>query len=60
MAEKCNLWDREQCTDALFTVDKVNYCRLNPKKEEKKKKKEKNAAPKHRHKNNFHLDGHLM
>ena len=51
--------DREQCTDALFTVDKVNYCRLNPKKE-KKKKKEKNAAPKHRHRNNFHLDGHLM
>ena len=49
--------DREQCTDALFTVDKVNYCRLNQK---TKKKKEKNAAPKHRHRNNFHLDGHLM
>ena len=23
VAEKCNLWDREQCTNALFTVDKV-------------------------------------
>ena len=38
VVEKCNLWDREQCTDALFTVDKVNYCGLN-----QKKKKEKNA-----------------
>ena len=28
VAEKCNLWDREQYTDALFTVDKVNYCGL--------------------------------
>ena len=26
VVEKCNLWDRKQCTDALFTVDKVNYC----------------------------------
>ena len=25
IAEKCNLWDREQCTDVLFIVDKVNY-----------------------------------
>ena len=41
VAKKCNLWDREQCTDALFTVDKVNYCGLNQK---KKKKKKKNAA----------------
>ena len=41
VVKKCNLWDREQCTDALFTVDKVNYCGLN----QKKKKKEKNAAP---------------
>ena len=37
--EKYNLWDREQCTDALFIVDKINYCGLN-----QKKKKEKNAA----------------
>ena len=36
VVEKCNLWDREQCTDALFTVDKVNYCGLNLKKRERK------------------------
>ena len=35
VAKKCNLWDREQYTYALFTVDKVNYCGL----EEKKKKR---------------------
>ena len=39
VAEKCNLWDCEQCTDAMFTVDKVIYCRLNKKKKKKKKKK---------------------
>ena len=54
VAEKCNLWDREQCMDALFTVDKVNYCGLNQK---KKKKKEKNAAPKRRRRNNCHPNG---
>ena len=37
VAEKCNLWDRKQCTDALFTVDKVNYCGLNQKKKKKRK-----------------------
>ena len=36
VAKKCNLWDREQYTYTLFTVDKVNYCGL-----EKKKKKRK-------------------
>ena len=30
---------REQCTNALFTVDKVNYCGLNKKKKKKKKRK---------------------
>ena len=39
VTEKCNLWDREQCMDALFTVDKVNYCGLNQKKKKKKKRK---------------------
>ena len=39
VVEKCNLWDREQCTNALFTVDKLNYCGLN-----KKKKEEKNTV----------------
>ena len=42
VAEKYNLWDREQCTYALFTVEKVKYCGLT----KKKKKKEKNAAQK--------------
>ena len=36
VAKKCNLWDREQYTYALFIVDKVNNCGL----EKKKKKKE--------------------
>ena len=57
ITEKCNLWDREQCTDALFIVDKVNYCGLNQK---KKKKEEKNTAPKRRRKNNFHPNGHIL
>ena len=41
VAEKRNLWNCEQCTDALFTIDKVNYYGL--KKKKKKKKKGKNA-----------------
>ena len=32
---------REQCTNALFTVDKVNYCGLNKKKKKKKREKRK-------------------
>ena len=44
VAEKCNLWDREQCTDALFTVDKVNYCELNQKKKKKKREREKRSS----------------
>ena len=51
--EKYNLWDRKQCTDALFTDNKVNYCGW-----KKKKKKEKNAAPKHRRRNNLDPNGH--
>ena len=31
VAKKCNLWDREQYTFALFTVDKVNNYRLEKK-----------------------------
>ena len=41
VTEKYNLWDYEQCMDALFLVDKVYYCGLNQK---KKKKREKNAV----------------
>ena len=54
VAEKCNLWDREQCTDALFTVDKVNYCGLN------QKKKREREREKHKHKNNCNPNGHYM
>ena len=54
VAEKCNLWDREQCTDALFIVDKVNYCGLN------QKKKKKREREKHRHMNNCNPNGHYM
>ena len=39
VVKKCNLWDRKQYTYALFTVDKVNYCGLEKKKEKKKKRK---------------------
>ena len=38
------MWDREQYTYALFTVDKVNHCGL----EKKKKKKEENVEKKRR------------
>ena len=40
VAKKCNLWDREQCTYALFTVDKVNYCGAKKKKKKRGKRKE--------------------
>ena len=40
VAEKCNLWDREQCTYALFTVDKVNYCGQKKKKKRGKRRGE--------------------
>ena len=46
---------REQCTDALFTVDKVNYCRL-----KKKKRKEKNVEEKRRRQNHCNPNGHLV
>ena len=35
VAKKYNLWDREQYTYALFTVDKVIYCGLKKKKMKK-------------------------
>ena len=38
ITEKYNLWDREQCTDALFTIDKVNYYGLNQKKKKEREK----------------------
>ena len=44
VAKKCNLWDREHYTYALFTVDKVNYYGL----KKKRKKKEKNVEKKRR------------
>ena len=44
IAKKCNLWNHEQYTYALFTVDKVNNCGLERKKEkEKKENVEKNV-----------------
>ena len=53
IAKKCNLWDREQYTYALFIVDKVNYCGL------EKKKKEENVEKKRRR--GFHCkpNGHI-
>ena len=56
VAEKCNLWDREQCTNALFTVDKVNYCGLT----KKKKKKRKTQLKKRGRRNNLDPNGHLI
>ena len=47
VTEKCNLWDRKQCTYVLFTVDKVNYCGL-------EKKKMKNVEEKRRRR--FHCN----
>ena len=37
--KKWSLWNREQCTSALFTKDRVNNCGG----KEKKKKKRENA-----------------
>ena len=54
--EKYNLWDREQCTDALFIVDKINYCGLN----QKKKKKREKRSSKRRRKNKCKPNGHLF
>ena len=53
VAEKCNFWDREQCTDALFTVDKVNYCGWT-------KKKKKTQFWKRRRKNKCNPNGHYI
>ena len=53
--EKCNLWDREQCTNALFTVDKVNCCGWTKK---KKKKKRKTQLKKRGRRNNLNPNGH--
>ena len=39
VTEKCNLWNRKQCTYALFTVDKVNYYGLKKKKERRGKRR---------------------
>ena len=52
VAKKYNLWDREQYTYALFTVDKVNNCGL------KKEEEEENMEKKRRH--GFHCkpNGH--
>ena len=58
--EKCNLWDSKQYTDALFIADKVNYCGWTQKKKKKRKTQLQNAAPKCRHRNNFHRNGHLF
>ena len=53
--KKCNLWDHEQCTNALFTLTKSTIAA----EQKKRKKKEKNAAPKRRRMNNFHPNGHI-
>ena len=44
IVKKCNLWDCEQYTYILFTVDNVNNCGL-----EKKKKKRGKRGKEHRH-----------
>ena len=54
VTERYNLWDREQCTDALFKIDKVNYCGLN----QKKKKKREKRSLKRRRRNKCHPNGH--
>ena len=38
--KKYNLWDRKQYKFILFTIDKVNYCRAEKKKEKKEKEEE--------------------
>ena len=53
VTEKCNLWDRKQCTYALFTVDKVNYCGL-------EKKKMKNVEEKRRRRFHCNPNGHQV
>ena len=40
VVKKCNLWDCEQYIYVLFTVDKVNNCRLEEKKKRRKRGKE--------------------
>ena len=57
IAENCNLWDREQCTVALFIIDKVNYYGLNQK---KKKKKRKTQLKKRGRRNNLDPNGHII
>ena len=52
VAEKCNLWVRKQCTEALFTEDLVNNSGLEKKKKKKgkrikKKRGRANAQSKH-------------
>ena len=54
VAKKCNLWDREQYTYALFTVDKVNNCGL----ESKKKRKKGKRGEKRRHGFQLKANGH--
>ena len=54
VVKKCNLWDRKQCMDALFTVDKVNYCGWT------KKEEEKNAVIKRRRGNNCNPNSHIV
>ena len=39
VTEKCNLWVREQCTEALFTEDLINNCGLKKKKKENAERK---------------------
>ena len=57
VAKKCNLWDREQYTYILFTIDKVNNCGLEKK---KKKKKEKDVEKKRKRGFQLKANGHYM
>ena len=41
VTEKCNLWVRKQCMEALFTEDLVNNCGLEKKEKKKKRKTQK-------------------
>ena len=56
VAEMCNLWDCEQCTDALFTLIKSTIA------VEKKKKRKKRRTQfwKRRRRNNCNPNGHKV
>ena len=42
--KKWSLWTREQCTNALFTADRVNSCGWGEKKKKKMQKRKRRRA----------------